>query len=172
MTSTQTDASEIIAGAILTIDIAALRENYRILKARLGNTDCAGVIKADGYGVGAVAVADALSGEGCSHFFTAQLSEALALRQALHRDVAIYVLNGLSPGSEPYAAEARITPVLNCLEQADGWAALARRLGRSLPAVLQVDSGMSRLGMAPSEVEQLAAHSERLAGLDIKPAGT
>lgn len=168
MTSTQTDASEIIAGAILTIDIAALRENYRILKARLGNTDCAGVIKADGYGVGAVAVADALSGEGCSHFFTAQLSEALALRQALHRDVAIYVLNGLSPGSEPYAAEARITPVLNCLEQAHGWAALAHRLGRSLPAVLQVDSGMSRLGMAPSEVEQLAAHSERLAGLDIR----
>ena len=168
MTSKQTGVAEAIAGAILTIDLAALRENYRILKNRLGAVACAGVVKADGYGLGVDAVANALANEGCDSFFVAQLSEALVLRNALKGHAAIHVLNGLAPGSEIHAAEAEITPVLNCLEQIADWARLAQKLGRRLPAVLQVDSGMSRMGLAPSEVDQLAAEPARLAALDIR----
>ena len=42
-----------VAGAILTIDLGAIRENYRILKRMLGGVAAAGVVKADGYGLGA-----------------------------------------------------------------------------------------------------------------------
>ncbi|RWQ80262.1 MAG: alanine racemase, partial [Mesorhizobium sp.] len=42
--------SETAAGAILTVDLGAIRENYRRLKARLGGVGCASVVKADGYG--------------------------------------------------------------------------------------------------------------------------
>jgi alanine racemase len=163
-----TGVSETVAGAILTIDLAALRENYRILKARLGAVPCAGVVKADAYGLGAAFVAKALAAEGCTHFFVAQLSEAIDLRKTLAADLPIYVLNGLLPGSEQDAVEAGAIPVINCLEQLDAWSNLARTLKRALPAVLQADSGMSRLGMAPSEVDQIARTPARLAGIDVK----
>ena len=52
------------AGAILTIDLGAIRENYRRLRAQLGGGRCAGVVKADGYGLGAAEVALALREEG------------------------------------------------------------------------------------------------------------
>ncbi|TIN33776.1 MAG: alanine racemase, partial [Mesorhizobium sp.] len=65
--------SETAAGAILTIDLGAIRENYRRLKARLAGVRCAGVLKADGYGLGAAQVASALMKEGCEIFFVALL---------------------------------------------------------------------------------------------------
>ena len=61
------------AGAVLTIDLGAVRENYRRLKATLGATKCAGVVKADGYGLGAAAIARALQKEGCDTFFVAHV---------------------------------------------------------------------------------------------------
>jgi alanine racemase len=43
----------------------------------------------------------------------------------------------------------------------------AQRVGRKLPAIIQVDSGMSRLGMAPAEVEATAANPHAFDGIDI-----
>jgi alanine racemase len=154
------------AGAILTIDLAAIRANYRLLRNRVGGAACAGVVKADGYGLGAVKVAAALQAEGCSTFFVAHLSEAVVLRNSLDHRCRVFVLNGLPPGSEAECAEAGVTPVLNCLEQVDAWAQHARRLDRRLEAALQIDSGMSRLGLPPSEVEQLAADRARLDAIE------
>ena len=69
----------------------------------------------------------------------------------------IFVLNGLPAGAEPECARHRVTPVLNSLAQVDAWAAHARRLHRALPAAIQVDSGMSRLGLGEAELDALAA---------------
>lgn len=158
----------VVAGSILTIDFDALRENYRLLQDRLGGSACAGVVKADAYGLGARKVATALAGEGCRTFFTAHASEALELRSALDKSHAIYVLNGLPPGSEAACAAAGVWPVLNCIEQLQAWAALARGGRERLPAAIQVDSGMSRLGMAPSEVDRLATTPTLLDDVDTR----
>ncbi|WP_274626929.1 alanine racemase [Arvimicrobium flavum] len=163
----QPTVPEHLAGALLGIDLGALRENYRILKARLGRAACAGVVKADAYGLGAAEVAEALAAEGCRSFFVAHIFEALELRAVLPRDHAIFVLNGLPPGAERDSAEADVTPVLNSLEQLQAWSDLARRLERPLPAALQVDSGMSRLGLSPHEVERLAATPALLSGVQL-----
>ena len=80
----------------------------------------------------------------------------------------IFVLNGLPPGAEAECARHRVTPVLNSLAQIDAWAALGRRLGRALPAALQVDSGMSRLGLGEAELDALAASPRRLAGIELR----
>lgn len=156
-----------LAGAILTIDLGAVRENYRRLKQRLGTTPCAAVVKADGYGLGAAEIAQALRAEGCRDYFVAHVGEGLALRGVLGSEPTIYVLNGLPPGSEDDAAEAGLVPVLNSLEQLVAWRDAARRRAQVLPAALQVDSGMSRLGMAPSEVDQLASGTNSFEGLSI-----
>lgn len=156
------------AGAMLTINLDALRENYRRLKARAAPAACAGVVKADGYGLGAVRVARALAREGCDNFFVAHLGEGVVLREALGPAPAIHVLNGLPPGSEREALEAGITPVVNSLGQLAAWRGEARRAGRVLPAAVQVDSGMSRLGMAPAEVEAVAGDAGAFEGIDIR----
>ncbi|KUM23407.1 alanine racemase [Mesorhizobium loti] len=158
--------SEAAAGAILTIDLGAIRENYRRLKARLAGVRCAGVLKADGYGLGAAQVASALIKDGCDIFFVALLGEGIALRKALGPGRDIFVLNGLPPGSEPEAIAAGLHPVINSVAQLKAWRQAARAIGRKLPAAIQVDSGMSRLGMPPAELEALA--KDAFDGIDIR----
>jgi len=158
--------SEAAAGAILTIDLGAIRENYRRLKARLAGVRCAGVLKADGYGLGAAQVASALMKEGCDIFFVALLGEGIALRNALGPGPDIFVLNGLPPGSESEALAAGLHPVINSVAQLKAWREAARATARTLAAAIQVDSGMSRLGMPPAEVEALA--KDAFDGIDIR----
>ncbi|KQZ14863.1 alanine racemase [Mesorhizobium sp. Root554] len=155
------------AGAILTIDLGALRENYRRLKARLGGMRCAAVVKADGYGLGAIPVAKALMAEGCDSFFVAHVSEGAALREALGYGPVIHVLNGIPPDADTEILAAGLIPVLNSGLELQAWRGAAARAGRTLPAALQVDSGMSRLGMTPQEVEAVAADSKAFEGIDI-----
>jgi len=156
------------AGAVLTIDLAALVANYRFLRDRLVGADCAAVVKADAYGLGAARVAAALFRDGCRQFFVAHLGEGVDLRAALPDEAEIFVLNGLMPGAEALCLEARLTPVLNSLAQIDGWTGLSRRVGRALPAILQVDSGMARLGLSPAEVDRLVQDPARLGGIGLR----
>ncbi len=164
----QTQTSLAAAGAVLTIDLDAVRENYRRLKARLGSSACAGVVKADGYGLGATEIATALRKEGCDTFFVAHVEEGVRLRAVLGNRPAIYVLNGLPPGSEKEAVAAGLSAVVNSSEQLVAWRDAARRAGRRLPTAVQVDSGMARLGLSSAEVEAVAASAEAFDGLDIR----
>src|SRR5712675_2046308 len=106
------------AGAILTIDLAAIAANWRGLRdagraaGRL--IDCAAVLKADAYGTGAAVVGPRLAAEGCRQFFVAHIDEGIALRAALPEH-PIYVLNGLLAGTEGDFVEYALTPVLNDL---------------------------------------------------------
>ncbi|MGV4796898.1 alanine racemase [Rhizobium sp. F40D2] len=145
------------ATGYLTIDLAALGRNYRKLVSILAPVRAGAVVKADAYGLGAERVAATLYGEGCRHFFVAQFVEALRLRPTLAHDAQIFVLNGLQPGNEIACAERGIVPVLNSLAQWRQWSATARMLKRCLPAVLQFDTGMSRLGFPGEERAELAA---------------
>lgn len=157
-----------MAGAgILTIDLAAIRSNYRGLRKAAAGAAVAGVVKADAYGLGAARIVPILYAEGCRTFFVAQLMEALALREALPGDAELLVLNGVQPGLEAVCAERRIVPVLNSHPQFEAWRALAHRLRQRLPAALQADTGMSRLGMPPEEVQALAADATAFEGLDF-----
>ncbi len=155
------------AGAVLTIDLDAVAANYRLLSGKLASGTCAAVVKADAYGLGAAQVAPALARAGCRHFFVAQLEEGLALREKLG-EAEIYVLNGPMPGSEPLFAERGLVPVLNHLGQIAAWQALAQKRAAALPAIVHLDTGMSRLGLAADDVERLAQEPERLDGIALR----
>jgi alanine racemase len=143
-------------GARLEIDLAAICSNYRLLRERLNGVACGAVVKADAYGLGALPIVTALAQQGCRHFFVAYLDEGLALRPQLPQGTDIIILNGLPRGAERDCAASGLVPVLNSLDQIEAWAGCARELDRRLPAVVQLDSGMARLGLTAREVEELA----------------
>lgn len=157
-----------LAGALLTIDLDAICDNWRTLRAKIGAASCGAVVKADAYGLGALQVAPALYRAGCRHFFVAHLSEAIDLRPALPADATLYVLHGAHPGSEAEFAHHGLVPVLNSLPQLLAWRRLAKSLERKLPAVLQVDTGMARLGLAVDELDALANDPSALEGIELR----
>jgi len=156
------------SSGVLTIDLAALAENWRTLARRAASAQCAAVVKADAYGVGIEAAAPALYAAGCRQFFVAQLSEGARVRAALGpaQTVRIYVLNGLQAGADPradYLAHG-LAPVIGDAGELARWAAVAA--SEPAPCAVHLDTGMNRLGF-PS----LAALKSALARVDPKGLG-
>lgn len=149
------------ARAVLRIDLAALRANWARINAETGTAECAGVIKADAYGLGLEEVARALTQEGCRTFFAATLEEGRRVRH-VQPGAAIYVLDGLLPGAEDYYAGFDLRPVLSSIDEVGEWGAYCRARRRRLPAALHVDTGINRLGMPQREVEALAGAPDLL----------
>lgn len=124
------------------------------------------MLKADAYGTGASQAATALHAAGCRHFFTAHLGEAVAIRPLLP-NALLGTLNALLPGTEAEHDAHGVVPALGSLDEIARWSAHARALGKRLPALLHVDTGLARLGLEPSEVRRLAEEPALLAGVDV-----
>jgi alanine racemase len=161
------------------VNLAALRHNLRVLERSVATDPGAarpaiwGVLKADAYGHGAPAVARTLERAGIAGLCVALLEEAVELRAAGIR-CPILVMGGFyglrHDGIEELLANDLI-PVVYDAGQIERIAAFARLEAHAEIRVhLKVDTGMGRLGAAPSEIdgvlEALAAHREvRLDGL-------
>jgi alanine racemase len=155
------------AGAILEVDLGAIVANWRLLCALHPSGSVAGVVKADGYGLGACRVARTLHIGGCRHFFVALLDEALAIREFVP-GAMIAVLSGLFPRSEADYLAHGLVPVLGSLAEIDAWTDAARAAGRRLPAILHIDTGMARLGLDGRELAVLRMDHGRLAGIELR----
>lgn len=156
------------AGAILTIDLNAIRDNYRLLRGKLGSAHCGAAVKADSYGLGATRISEVLFQEGCRHFFVAHLEEAIVLRPHLPEAASIYVMHGSPVGYEAEFLEHRCVPVLNSCQQILAWRQLAEQRQAALPAIIQLDTGMSRMGMSAQEVQAWLADPDFIAGIDLQ----
>jgi len=142
--------------ARLTVRLGAVVSNYRLCQRLAGPAAVSGVVKADGYGLGAVAVTKALAAAGCDTFFVARLEEGVELRPIVP-NARIFVLDGAMPDSVPALIRHRLTPVLNSLAQIAGWSAAAKATNTSLDAAVHIDTGMNRLGLAGEDLSTLAA---------------
>jgi alanine racemase len=149
------------ARAVLTVDLEALRANWRALDQASGSAECAGVIKADAYGLGIDHIARALASEGCRTFFVATLTEARIVRIS-NPGATIYVLDGLLPGAAAHYTGFDLCPCLSSLDEVREWAAWCSAIGRRLRAAVHLDTGMHRLGLTAAEVEQLAGPERSL----------
>ena len=148
---------------VLAISPKAAADNWRVVAARARGAEAGGVLKADGYGLGAALIGAALKGAGCATFFIATIDEGVSLRAALGAGPRIFVLNGIAPGCAPAFAAAALTPVLNTLDEAREWAAAFPRA----PAALQFDTGMNRAGLTPDELSALTSDRALLAALNL-----
>jgi alanine racemase len=143
------------AGGILTIDLTAVEANWKALARRAMPSECAAVIKADGYGCGIEPVATMLTKAGCKTFFVADLYEARRLR-AVAAEPAVYVLNGLMPGTASTYADLHVRPVIGSMPELAEWDAFVSANNWHGGAALHVDTGMNRLGISASEAAALA----------------
>ncbi|WP_039017117.1 alanine racemase [Halocynthiibacter namhaensis] len=133
---------------ILTIDPDSLAKNWQALNGMSSQAvETTAVVKADGYGLGAGNVARRLMREGVTKFFVATTEEGVALRRDTGDAPNIYILSGHMLGDTDMLRDARLTPMLNSLDQ------ITRHFA-SLPAApfgVQLDSGMNRLGLEPAD---------------------
>jgi alanine racemase len=158
------------SAAILTINIAALVDNWRLLARRAAPGECAAVVKADAYGLGLEFAAPALYGAGCRAFFVAQGAEGRRARALLPQaDARIYVLNGLEAGADPLAdyAALRLAPTVGSAEELQRWAAFARTQPKPPAAGIHLDTGMNRLGFASLEALGAAMAASGECGVDL-----
>lgn len=139
----------------LIIDLRALAANYRLLAAAAAPAECGAVVKADGYGIGSLAVVDALLSAGCGSFFVATVAEAQALRREFS-DPTIYVFAGADAVSAQAIVDARAIPVLNHEAELAPWR------HRSHPVALHIDTGMNRLGFDHATIDAIDT-----SGLDV-----
>jgi alanine racemase len=144
------------AGGLLTIDLAAIEANWRMLSSRTVPIECAAVLKADAYGCGLEAVTARLAKAGCRTFFVADIAEGRRVR-ALARDAVIYVLNGLAPHTAPGFQDSNLRPVINGPAELAEWDAFVAATNWRGGAALHVDTGMNRLGLSPDEAVAVAS---------------
>ncbi len=146
-------------------------DNYRTICDATNGVPLAAVVKADGYGLGAVRVARTLWDAGCRRFFVARVDEGVTLREGLAEhslDAEIIVFDGLVPGTAEDLVSAGLVPVLNSLPQLEAWQKVTADHGRPLGAGLHIDTGMRRLGLDPDEYRTLRAEPHRLDGIELR----
>jgi alanine racemase len=114
-------------------------------------------------------VAPALWKAGCRDFFVAHLGEGIGLRRVLGGDARIFVLNGTPPGTEAEFIESALIPVVNSPCGLAAWRRWRHEsAGADLPVALQLDTGMTRLGLSPADAARIAADPSLLAGLRVE----
>ena len=145
-----------------TIDLGAIRRNAATLLRAAEGAELWAVVKAEGYGHGAVDVSKAALEGGASALCVATLPEALQLRAAL-RNARIVVFG---PVSEREIGEARAARLE--LVAADG------RIAEGVPVHLKIDTGMGRWGLSelPAPSRDVVGVMSHLASAEADPVFT
>ncbi|MGN6200692.1 alanine racemase [Humibacter sp.] len=148
------------------IDLDAIRGNVETLRRTIGTEHLIAVVKANGYGHGAVPVARAALTGGADRLGVADLAEALELRDAGITAPVLAWLHDSDPDFDA-ALAADVEVGVSTLAQVDALAAAAERVGRIAVAHLKLDTGLSRNGVAPDDWPQAvrAARAAEEAGL-------
>jgi alanine racemase len=145
--STQTPDG--VSGEAL-VDLGAIAHNVRVLREHVGSAQIMAVVKADGYGHGASAVARAAVAAGAAELGVATVGEALALR----RDgITAPVLAWLHPPGTDFAPAlaADVQIGVSSVRQIDDLLDAAVRTGRTAEVTIKVETGLNRSGVSPRD---------------------
>ena len=153
---------------VAEIDGRALADNFGEL-ARIagGRAAVLPVVKSDAYGHGLALVARILHGAGAERFAVATAVEGEVLRAA-GLNGGVLVLGGVYPAEHDRVVAARLTPIVWDVETPRALAARARAAGRVVPVHVKVDTGMSRLGVAPADTPALLRALAQLDGVTVE----
>lgn len=147
------------------INLSNFDYNVKQIRAKMGeDKEFIGVIKADGYGHGAIPLSKVLRENGVKTFAIATLQEAIALRDSGAKERIIIL--GLTP--DMYAdtlVKYDITPVVCNSDNAKAISDAAAAEGKTLECLIAVDTGMGRIGYLADEIESSVADIKKIAAL-------
>jgi alanine racemase len=136
------------------IDLAAITHNARVLSRLVRPAQLCAVVKAHGYGHGALAVARAAQAGGAVGFAVALVDEGIELRQhGVHGPILL--LSECEPEAVDNAMAYGLTPTVYTLEGVELFVQAARMLGQRTSVHIKVDTGMHRVGASPADVPAL-----------------
>jgi alanine racemase len=125
------------------------------------------IVKGNGYGHGGPEVSKALEKFGSDWFGVASSGEGMELREAGVRK-PILVLGGFWPGEEKNLIAHRLTPAIHRCEHLALFNAAAARAGKRRATIhLKLDTGMNRLGIAPSDMDCFAGQLAKCKHLEL-----
>jgi alanine racemase len=146
--------------ALADIDLGAVRSNVGRFVDRCAPAEVWAVVKADGYGHGAVEVGRAALAAGASALCVALVQEGVTLRAA-GIECPILVLSEQPPEQLDQLVNARLSATVGSTEQVDALARAADAAGATdVPVHLKIDTGMRRMGAEPGAAVAVA---ERIA---------
>jgi len=161
-------SSGVPARAWADVDLDAVKHNVKLIGEAVAPARIMAVVKADGYGHGAVQVSRAALEAGATRLAVATLREASELRLA-GIDAPIQVLGVILEGTEGFLIElGRAVGTVSTLREAERLALAAGRAGRSVRLHLKVDTGMHRLGALRGEAEKLARFLQENANVEFE----
>jgi len=152
---------------VAEIDLAALSANYREIARLAGRAELMAIVKADAYGHGAIAAARALAAQRCGHFGVATVEEARELRRASLRE-RIYVMGGFFPDQAAEIVALDLTPFVFDIGSVAALDRAARQQSRNFKVHLKIDSGASRLGIRPEELDAAIAELKRAPSIELE----
>lgn len=138
--------------SVLTIDLNALRENYRFLKSEAPKSVAAAVVKNNAYGLGIERVVPVLIEEGCNNFFVALAIEGEQVRK-IAPNANIYVLQGIGNDSLDLFHTYKLTPVISTPQMLKFW--MENKI-EGISPILNVETGLNRLGFRKKDIERLS----------------
>lgn len=153
------------------MDLGAVAHNVRVLRERAGSAQVMAVVKADGYGHGAVGVARAALAAGAVELGVATVDEALALRVA---GITAPLLAWLHRPNTDFAAAlvADVGIGISSVRQVGELLDAVRRTGRTASVTVKADTGLNRNGVGPEEYPAVLAELRRAAGEGaVRPRG-
>jgi alanine racemase len=151
----------------LEVNLAVLRQNYRLIAQSVGGARVMPILKANAYGHGLVSVAKMLEREGVAYVGVAYLEEALRLREE-GVCIPVLVLGGIVGDQIPRFIENELTLTASSIDKLTAIEACASRLGRRARVHLKVDTGMERIGVHWATAERLLAHAARAKHVDVE----
>jgi alanine racemase len=149
------------------VDLGAIAHNVGVLRAEVAPALMCAVVKADGYGHGAIAVSEAVLDAGADWLAVALVEEAAVLRKAgITRPILLLSQPRLADLAAAVRYDLRVC-IISTLA-AEMLAVAAREQGRVVPVHLKVDTGMNRIGVAPADALALAAEIVRRPELELE----
>ncbi|MCV7426484.1 alanine racemase [Mycobacterium montefiorense] len=153
------------------VDLGAIAHNVRVLREHAGSAQVMAVVKADGYGHGAIRVAHTALAAGAAELGVATVDEALALRAD---GITAPVLAWLHPPGIDFgpAVMANVEIAVSSARQLDELLDAVHRTGRTATVSIKVDTGLNRNGVAPGQyAAMLTAVRQAVADETIRVRG-
>ncbi len=150
MTQQSGNSNHKVNGAWVEVDLDALTHNVTEIKRLAGRQTLCAVVKADGYGHGAVECTRLFQKHGVDFFAVASITEALELRQA-GIDSSILLLGWTPDHRIQDVIENKLIPTVFSVNQAKAYATAAAHATGVQPVHVKIDTGMNRLGLPPTE---------------------